>query len=331
VDHVKIPKKLLKKLFALSNVQGVGYGNMTKCGETRGKGIVVTVSKKIPETELHARDVIPRTLNGEAVDVIEVGEIKALQMDRTAKYRPFPMGVSVGHKDITAGTAGCIVHKNGEKFLLSNNHVLANVNSGSAGDHILQPGPYDGGKDTPEYIVGTLAEYVKIKFPSCLYSVVLTQILNFLSFSFGSTVTFNYSKKKFSPSTANKVDCALAKLVSDIANDKIVDLGYINNIGVAKVGDTVWKSGRTTSTKSGPIALTNYITQVNMGEKGNAYFDDQYLVNQEGFSSGGDSGSAVIRKDGDCITLVGLLFAGSDKVTVVNKIQNVFDLLDITL
>lgn len=326
-----IPKKQLKKLLSLPNVRGVGFGEMQKCGEGRGQGIVVTVSKKLPECELRTRDIIPRCIDGVNVDVMEVGEIKALQLDRTKLTRPFPMGVSVGHHDITAGTAGCIVHRDGVAYLLSNNHVLANVNSGHIGDNILQPGTYDGGKETPEYIVGTLEQFVKIKFPNCLYSFLLTRILNFLSLVFGSAVTFSYAKKKFSPSTANKVDCALAKLLPEMVNEKIIDLGYISGVGVAKVGDTVWKSGRTTGTKSGLVALTNYISQVDMGDKGTAFFDDQYLINQEGFSAGGDSGSAVVRKDGESILLVGLLFAGSDKVTIVNKIQNVFNLLDVTL
>jgi hypothetical protein len=45
-------------------------------------------------------------------------------------------------------------------------------------------------------------------------------------------------------------------------------------------------------------------------------------------SQGGDSGSAVLDEENN---LVGLLFAGSDTTTIINRIQNVFSALDITL
>ena len=45
-------------------------------------------------------------------------------------------------------------------------------------------------------------------------------------------------------------------------------------------------------------------------------------------SAGGDSGSAVLTDDN---YLVGLLFAGSDKVTICNRIENVFTLLNVHL
>ena len=45
-------------------------------------------------------------------------------------------------------------------------------------------------------------------------------------------------------------------------------------------------------------------------------------------SQGGDSGSAVLD---DRRRLVGLLFAGSDNTTILNRIQNVFEALELTL
>ena len=45
-------------------------------------------------------------------------------------------------------------------------------------------------------------------------------------------------------------------------------------------------------------------------------------------SAGGDSGSAVLDMNGK---VVGLLFAGSDSVTILNPIQKVFELLNVTL
>ena len=45
-------------------------------------------------------------------------------------------------------------------------------------------------------------------------------------------------------------------------------------------------------------------------------------------SQGGDSGSAVLDEQN---RLTGLLFAGSEQSTIINRIENVFDALDLTL
>jgi V8-like Glu-specific endopeptidase len=45
-------------------------------------------------------------------------------------------------------------------------------------------------------------------------------------------------------------------------------------------------------------------------------------------SQGGDSGSAVLDEKNQ---LVGLLFAGSDTTTIINRIENVFSALGVTL
>jgi hypothetical protein len=43
--------------------------------------------------------------------------------------------------------------------------------------------------------------------------------------------------------------------------------------------------------------------------------------------AGGDSGSAVLTEDNQ---LLGLLFAGSENSTIINRIENVFELLNLT-
>ena len=93
-------------------------------------------------TQLSRRDMVPQALDGIPTDVIQTGPIRTLQ-GHTGRIRPAPGGVSIGHRDITAGTLGCLVAKNGQTFILSNNHVLANSNEADPGDPILQPGPYD--------------------------------------------------------------------------------------------------------------------------------------------------------------------------------------------
>src|SRR5439155_18744113 len=73
----------------------------------------------------------------------------------TARRRPCPGGYSIGHPRVTAGTLGGVVRRGKTwGYVLSNNHVLAATNSGTAGDPIYQPGVADGGgtADTIAYL-----------------------------------------------------------------------------------------------------------------------------------------------------------------------------------
>lgn len=56
-----------------------------------------------------------------------------------------------------------------------------------------------------------------------------------------------------------------------------------------------------------------------------ARFTDQLLAGA--MSQGGDSGSAVLNGEN---RLVGLLFAGSDVTTIINRIEHVFSALGVT-
>ena len=78
--------------------------------------------------------------------------------------RPLRIGASIGHFKNTGGTLGGFVRSrdDGSVLILSNNHVLANENKAKKGDHILQPGVFDGGQD-PEHKVGELLRFVKLK------------------------------------------------------------------------------------------------------------------------------------------------------------------------
>ena len=90
------------------------------------------------------------------------------------------------------------------------------------------------------------------------------------------------------------------------------------------VGDAVKKSGRTTGFTVGEVIAVNAVSDVNYGALGVAHFVDQIITTA--FSAGGDSGSAVFDDEGN---LIGLLFAGSETVTILNKIDNVFEQLEI--
>lgn len=298
-------KKHTYNLLSLNHVVGVGYGKKIKDSrKTDEDSIIVMVDRKLPESELKKKDVIPEKLEDFKTDVQEIGILKLLEvtLPRKQRYRPAPGGVSIGHYKITAGTLGAIVkdNKTGEPLILSNNHVLANISNGkdgraNIGDPILQPGSYDNGNQEKD-LIGNLFRFVPLE----------------------------PNKNIFNP-VSNIVDCALAKPVDKNAiEDYILEIGKVNEVKEPEVDMKVIKSGRTTGLTEANIKAIDSTVVVNLDAQREAIFTDQIVA--DCFSEGGDSGSLVLDKDNNA---VGLLFAGSDKATICNKITNVMKELDI--
>ncbi|MCJ7563806.1 MAG: S1 family peptidase [Candidatus Aminicenantes bacterium] len=317
-ERVKLD--LLRK----AGVVAVGIGYKTVGGvRTSTPAIVCSVIKKLPIKDLSTANLIPAQIESTSTDVIETGIIRALQ-DRTKRWRPAPGGVSIGHEKITAGTLGCLVEKGGKKFILSNNHVLANMNEGAIGDAILQPGTYDGGA-FPYDRIATLAEFVKINFiggDGCPVSKAITKLLNFITKSIKSKSRFATSRAEL---PENRVDAAIAEpLDASWVLNEILEVGKLLGIGEATLGLGVKKSGRTSGLTHGTIDVMNVAVQVQYGDTKIAYFVDQLQAGA--MSEGGDSGSAVVDDEN---RLVGLLFAGSDTTTIINPIGEVFSALQL--
>jgi len=232
-----------------------------------------------------------------SVEVVETGEFEAFAA-RTSKWRPAPGGVSIGHYQITAGTLGSLAYKsNGTKYILSNNHVLANCNDAEVGDDIYQPGPYDGGTVADK--IGELAEFV--------------------------TLTFN------DPDNPNVVDCALCLPTNAADADiSIIGVEYPYEIKEAEIGEEVIKSGRTSGITEGVIGEFSGLIGINYGAAGVGWFDDQIITGTlPNMGRPGDSGSLLISKEtGDA---VGLLFAGSSILTIFNRMTDVAAALAITV
>ena len=116
-------EKHQKSLIQRANVVSVGCGYKFKDGkQTDEICIIVGVAEKLPTVSLSAADIIPAAVDGVTIDVMETGEFKSLQeIDPTKKHRPAIPGTSIGHKNITAGTFGCVVERAGAKLILSNN------------------------------------------------------------------------------------------------------------------------------------------------------------------------------------------------------------------
>jgi hypothetical protein len=284
------------------------------------------VEQKLPKEQLKKKDLVPEEIKGVKTDVIETGIIKALQSP-TDKWRPAPGGVSIGHLQITAGTLGCLVKRAEETYILSNNHVLANSNDAKLGDPILQPGPYDGGK-LEEDQIATLSDFVPIKYEfdvgKCPIGKGTVSLVNIIL-----SILKVRSRLQLVEAQAeiNKVDCAIAKpLKDDLVKKEVLKIGEPNGIIEGELNMEIKKSGRTTGFTEGKITQLNATVRVMYGVGKWAVFEDQLVATP--MSQGGDSGSCVFDKNN---RLCGLLFAGSDKTTIINRIQNVFDLLHISL
>jgi hypothetical protein len=340
-----------------ANVVGIMDSVKIRHGESTGtQSLTVLVEQKLPKGYLRPSDRIPAKFNDMPTDVLAVGRPIAqqqtlsrqlqqlptagrLQRDGyeaatnghapampglapyppslapepfevgsqalTARCRPAKGGFSVGHFNITAGTLATCAYDLGALnptrfYILSNNHVLADSNAGSPGDPILQPGPFDGGA-LPNDQIAILSNFVPIRFSPPI------------------APTFHN----------NLVDAAIAEASFQSIDREIHWLdsprGWRRRAS-AIPGEFVKKVGRTTNLQFGQIMGVNATVDVNYGGGRVARFVDQIITTN--ISAGGDSGSLVLTRDN---LAIGLLFAGSAQITVVNHFEHVRTLLQVEI
>ncbi len=298
-----------------SLIRGVGLGIGTQSSRSApGEPVVrlyTTGSMTTDEAVSHAAAIYGvQSLNAEraGVQAVETGFIDAYA--HRNRWRPVcPGGISVGHFNITAGTLGAYCSgRSGERakydLILSNNHVLADVNAASLGDDILQSGTADGGSQ-PEDVIALLEDYVTISFTA-----------------------------------PNLVDAATGWVDSSFVDRRFL---YVHHgaakffacqlpTAQARTGLQVGKTGRTTGLTAGFVTAVGVTIRVNMGRGQVAQFVDQIEIQgtRGDFSRGGDSGSLIWTWD-DTRQPVGLLFAGGNRSTFANPIDTVLNALDIDL
>jgi hypothetical protein len=294
----------------LENVVGLGVGEKVVADHLAGVLCVkVYVRRKYLRREIPPEARIPATIDGVPTDVDEVGRVSASQppcsVQRRLRQRPAPGGVSVGHLAVTAGTIGAVVRDsgredNGRRYLLSNNHVLANSNDAAPGDLIFQPGPLDGGMGA-EHRIATLSRFAR---------------LNFLG-------------------RENTVDGAIAEVADGAALAEICSIGPLNGAVRPARDLVVIKHGRTTGLTKGVITDVDADIRVDYDEAGVALFVNTVVIRglppTTPFSAGGDSGAVIVECQGR--RACALLFAGSGvaDVTFANPIQAVLRRLRIRL
>ena len=129
----------------------------------------------------------------------------------------------------------------------------------------------------------------------------------------------------------NKVDAAIAAPIEGARSldANILGIGAVPGTVQASRNLYVKKAGRTTGLTDGVITSTNFDVTVNY-RPDLASFENQIVVRglHGPFSDGGDSGSVVVDAENRA---VGLLFAGSKRVTFLNHISDVIQALQITL
>ena len=218
------------------------------------------------------------------------------------------------------GTLGSLVTRNGTLYILSNNHVLAKSDTGTAGtrntgDPIRQPGLIEVEcQSSSTHTVANLSEFFNLQTgPIPKIDAALAQVTsgavdtsgNILLL--GSTLT-NGVPDPGPPTSGTGLTPAQA-------------IGAPHNGAVAK-------SGRTTGLTCSTIVATNVASSVDYyahcGDANAAFtvnYTDLVSVNGGDFSYSGDSGSLIVTQD--TAEAVALLFAGSDTDSVGNPITDV--------
>lgn len=321
-----------------SNVHAVGIGHKIVDGQVTDElSVRIYVSQKLPPSLLGAH-ALPSELEGVPTDIIESAPafllptveaaeeivvpgiegissvppaaVPQCSVRRRRRQRPVRGGISAGHVAVTAGTISCFCSsvRPGDDpeqvYVLSNNHVFADVNNASLGDPLLQQASADGGGPADQ--IATLERFVFIQIGGA---------------------------------TANRVDGAIGKLLQGVPFDpEICSIGRLSGTATAFEGMRVRKHGRTTGLTEGSVTDVSYDALVGMDHNDPsivAFFDEQIRIERVAphavFGLGGDSGSLVVSTEGT--DAVGLYFAGpnSGLYGIANPIEDVLSELEIAL
>jgi hypothetical protein len=283
-------------------------------------GAVISESLGVPVTyvntphEVELSVLVPHTGPGSpmiASHVLEQG-----------RFRPVFSGLQIENYDddvrtkvinkgcIVVGTLGCFVKlADGSAALLSNNHVVAGENRGQKGtDRMVQAG---SGSFVQGDLVATLKDFVAVKPSPPNASVV------------AGNVVFN----DVDAGIASMDPAASFRQGFHSSRSLVVPTGTSS----PKVGDKVFKVGRTTGLTYGEITDISTIVGPVSYNPGPCWFQGSLTIEGDNgtmFSDKGDSGSAIVRTNGE---IVGLLYAGNGTQTYACTIDSVFRALGCTL
>lgn len=289
------------RLLGDPNIVGAAFGRRVAHGETTDDpALVVYVRKKVSKAFIPPSRLLPRRVyvgnDGVELDVVETGTLYPQEF--TARLRPAPAGVSIGHPAITAGTLGGVVIDNtdGSACILSNNHVMANQNAATIGDSILQPGAFDGGMD-PGDVIALLKRFVTINATGNTVDgaiaqitsrdAVVDQIINDL------IPVANSDHPVIGLLFAGSCNRTIMNPIADVLTQLNISFpAGAGAIAAADIGMNVEKVGRTTEYTTSTVKEIDATVTINY-DFGPATFDNQIVT--AALSQGGDSGSLVFR------------------------------------
>lgn len=304
-DLKGIVEENCNRLCKKQNVVGVGVGSKVVDGKfTDEPAILVFVSEKKHEDDLKKRDIIESSIDGIQTDVVgKVGSIqvcvkkrkkkknpdltiKALSVIANPIVRPVKAGVSISNLCISAGTlGGFFLDKDGDVVLLSNHHVIA-------GERMKSQYGWSPEKGNVTIQPGT--------FDGGNLNHVIAHLKNWAPLK---------NRGNYEDSAISKID-DLNSIVNEING-----LGKVVDFKDGSVGMAVQKVGRTTAHTTGKIISVHTTVCVEYGNITRCFKD---CIVTTSMSEGGDSGSLLLDMD---MNAVGLLFAGSESVTIYNPIS----------
>jgi len=296
----EVKEEIAPRLLARPEVTGVGVGYRFVNGKRTSEVCIrVYVRRKLPKRDLRPEELLPESIDGVPVDVIEAVFEAHAGEDNRVRHNPLQGGISAGAfvRGVfeSTGTLGASVFDNEsrEDMVLSNWHVLCGRLSWSVGDPVVQPGAGRGGDG------GAAGDVV-----AHLHRVALT----------------------------GEVDGAIARLTGDrFLLRKALTLGPVVEDGRATLGMTVRKEGRTTGVTAGTVSDISATLTVGGYPTGVRTFFNQIVIQRDDgitVSLPGDSGSVWIDPANRA---VGLHFAGGPAtLAVANPIAAVLSALNIS-
>jgi hypothetical protein len=314
------------QLLALTNVVGVGTGLRLRNGEFLDEICVqVFVERKLAPEALDAWQMVPVRVPGYEganirTDVVEAPVPEAFQ--DTTRYRPVPGGSSIGPEaTVSAGTLGgwACDERDETTVLVSNNHVISNLDTMPALRRIVQPARLDGGV-LPDDVIGRLKRHQQVNTVANPPTV---------------------------PVPTSVVDAAIGSINVgiNIDHDVLAIGSAIYELRAPALNMNVQKRGRTTQlatngriTTVGATFNCTYRNRTRISQIQNAF----RITSTDGnpFGSPGDSGSLIFDQAAGRLNgtrpVVGLLYAGGTfnnppnlPFTDANDINAVFGALDL--
>lgn len=303
-ELVELVRTRARGYLRLPNVTSVGVGYRTVDGKVTDElAIQFTVGKKLsPEAVItEGLTMLPEVIVAEdgtevPVDVVErsfkpsyqivepryaTAEDVASPAQRRQRLDPVRPGISVANVHGSAGTIGGIVFdaSNGTPYILSNWHVLHGP-TGSIGDVIAQPGPFDDSNVTANGVGRLVRSHLAVSGDCAICSIV------------GRGVNHRILEIEVTP----------------------------RRIATVAMGDHLVKSGRTTGVTRGIVSRVGVFVTLDyggeVGEREIGGFEikpNPAALPADGeISSGGDSGSLwmIDTSGSDADVVAGLHFAG---------------------